>query len=521
LASHIMKDALLAYVKQVKARYEKVRGNESATKGSLIAPLFTLLGYDLADPLECVPEFKADFGKTRGKEPVDWAFFQNGQPIFLVEAKDAGTKLGGYDEQLGDYFAKQPEAKLKLGILTNGVAWRFFTDLIHPNIMDKEPFVIWDVLSDDQPPFDFLRLLQKLQFKTELVRTFAQRQHDLNFLVNELDKLLEPSDEFTRLAIANREGRNPMPNVVESWKSLVARAIGEWAKQRRLADVLNPSPGIKTAGHVPRTEEGTNQGVGGSKLADLIAAGILKAPLKLSRKYKGQLVEAELLADGSIVIHGTTYATCSAAAEAARKSVTGQTMTTNGWTFWQYRDVNGKRLCLDDARKACIKAKHGQDGPVVPGEQPKRYRLRKKFWAGLVSRPKVNARHANIAASEYSWIAAGSGVRGCPFTYSIGQNEGRVELYIDRGAGKKDENKRMFDWLQKHQNEIEQAFGGKLVWQRLDDKQGCRIAYTTTVGGWRSDELKWPGIQDAMIDAMIRLENALTPHLPKLNTEFA
>ena len=60
-----------------------------------------------------------------------------------------------------------------------------------------------------------------------------------------------------------------------------------------------------------------------------------------------------------------------------------------------------------------------------------------------------------------------------------------------------------------------------LSWRRLDDKQACRIAYTVTGGGWKSDESKWPAIQDAMIDAMIRLEKALTPHLAKLKTDLA
>ena len=55
--------------------------------------------------------------------------------------------------------------------------------------------------------------------------------------------------------------------------------------------------------------------------------------------------------------------------------------------------------------------------------------------------------------------------------------------------------------------------------QRLDDKQGCRVAYTVTSGGYRSDEAKWPEIQDAMIDAMVRLEKALNPHLAKLKVE--
>src|SRR5688572_21952582 len=44
---HAMKDALLAYVKRVQAVHDRVKGNEQATKQSLIGPLFTLLGYDL------------------------------------------------------------------------------------------------------------------------------------------------------------------------------------------------------------------------------------------------------------------------------------------------------------------------------------------------------------------------------------------------------------------------------------------------------------------------------------------
>src|SRR5207244_3875315 len=71
---------------------------------------------------------------------------------------------------------------------------------------------------------------------------FAQRQHQHNLLVNELARLLEPSAEFTRLAIANIETRNLTANVVDSWKPVVASAIGEWAKQRTLASVLRRSP---------------------------------------------------------------------------------------------------------------------------------------------------------------------------------------------------------------------------------------------------------------------------------------
>lgn len=235
-----MRDAIAAYVKRVKELAEHCRGNEQATKKSLIEPLFTCLGYDVTDPRECVPEHREDFGKNRSVKPVDYAFLKDGIPIFFVEAKQVERKLAGYDEQLGDYFAKAPCAKL--GILTSGCHWRFFTDLEHENVMDKRPFVEWLVLGEEPPPYDFLTLLQKAQYNAELMRTFAQRRRQQNLLVDELSRLLEPSPEFIRLAIRNIETRYLTPNVVDSWKPVLKAAIGEWAKQQRLSSVLGEVP---------------------------------------------------------------------------------------------------------------------------------------------------------------------------------------------------------------------------------------------------------------------------------------
>ncbi len=231
-----MREALASYVNRVKELADHVKGNEQATKHSLVGPLLTLLGYDLTDPRQCLPEYRVDFGKERSVKPIDWAFFQNGRPSFFVEVKEAGKKLAGYDEQLADYFAKAPEAKL--GILTNGIHWRFFTDMVNENVMDKEPFVQWDVLVDEQPPVDFLTVLQKSEYNSNLLRTFAQRTRQQNLLVQELARLLEPAPEFTKLAIARIETRNLTAAVVESWKPIVANAINEWARQRALASVL-------------------------------------------------------------------------------------------------------------------------------------------------------------------------------------------------------------------------------------------------------------------------------------------
>ncbi len=232
-----LKESLAVYTKRVKDLAEHVKGNEQATKQSLIGPLFSTLGYDMTDPRECLPEHRENFGANRSIKPIDWLFQQNGQPIFIVEAKEAGKKLTGYDEQLGDYFAKV--TSVKLGVLTNGVQWKFFTDYANENVMDRSPFVKWDVLSDETLPLEFLTLLQKSQFDPRLIRTFAQRNFQQNLLLAELTRLLEPSDEFVRLAISNIETRTMTAKVVDSWKPVLKNAIEEWTKQRMLTMVLS------------------------------------------------------------------------------------------------------------------------------------------------------------------------------------------------------------------------------------------------------------------------------------------
>lgn len=266
-----MRDAIDGYVRRVKELAEHVSGNEQATKQSLIGPFFTMLGYDLTDPRECLPEYRADFGKDRSTKPIDWGFKHSGAFAFFVEAKAVGKRLASYDEQLADYFAKDPN--VKLGILTNGTQWRFFTDVVNANVMDKDPFATWDIVADEPPPFDVLTILQKSQFNPELIRAYAQRQRAQNLLLSELTRLLEPSPEFTKLAVANIETRNLTAAVVDSWKPIVAGAISEWAKQRTLSGVLSAPP---SGGETPAQEAGSSASKIVTKQDELHAFEIVK-----------------------------------------------------------------------------------------------------------------------------------------------------------------------------------------------------------------------------------------------------
>ena len=119
-------------LKQFSKRVESLKDNiqtEEATKTSLIMPFFSLLGYDVFNPDEFIPEFTADVGIKKG-EKVDYAILQDGKPVILIEAKWIGEKLEKHDSQLFRYFAT---CKAKFAILTNGQYYRFYTDLEEPN----------------------------------------------------------------------------------------------------------------------------------------------------------------------------------------------------------------------------------------------------------------------------------------------------------------------------------------------------------------------------------------------------
>ena len=132
-------------LRQFSSRVEKIKDvitTEEATKNSLILPFFQLLGYDVFNPLEFVPEYTADVGTKKG-EKVDYAIIVDDEPAILIEAKWCGEPLDKHDSQLFRYFGT---TSAKFGILTNGVVYKFYTDLNEPNKMDLDPFLVFNIL---------------------------------------------------------------------------------------------------------------------------------------------------------------------------------------------------------------------------------------------------------------------------------------------------------------------------------------------------------------------------------------
>lgn len=152
------------------------------------------------------------------------------------------------------------------------------------------------------------------------------------------------------------------------------------------------------------------------------------------------------------------------------------------------------------------------------GEQKKelaeRHLLRMEFWKQLLERAKSRTQlHARIAPGTENWISASAGRSGIGYNYVIRMEDAQVEIYIDRGNA--EQNKQIFDALQEHKTEVETVFGEPLEWQRLDAKRACRVRCLLNEGGLQ-DQQRWDKIQDAMIEAMIRLERALKPQIQRI-----
>jgi hypothetical protein len=149
-------------------------------------------------------------------------------------------------------------------------------------------------------------------------------------------------------------------------------------------------------------------------------------------------------------------------------------------------------------------------------EMAERHSLRYEFWKSLLEKSKEKTNlHSNISPGIYSWIATGSGMRGLSFNYGVTYKYGQVELYIDRGKDCDTENKQIFDELHSHCTEIENDYGDKLRWERLDDRRASRISKRFDYAGLGDREM-WSKLQEDMINAMIRLENALKKHIKVL-----
>jgi len=148
-------------------------------------------------------------------------------------------------------------------------------------------------------------------------------------------------------------------------------------------------------------------------------------------------------------------------------------------------------------------------------ERVERHDLREAFWAALIERAKQRTKlHAAVSPNTDTWLSAGSGRSDIHYTYVLHQHDTDVELRIEGSdeAG----NHRIFRALEQDRAEIEAEFGGPLNWSLVGGRKKCAIRKNLPAGGYRDEESDWHVVQEAMIDTMVRLENAFKRYIAAL-----
>ena len=139
-----------------------------------------------------------------------------------------------------------------------------------------------------------------------------------------------------------------------------------------------------------------------------------------------------------------------------------------------------------------------------------------QFWAELLEKAAERTRlHADAEPVRERFVGTSAGIAGLSYNYFVGEHDAGVELLIDRGEDRRSENELAFNALQATEDAISYNFGSPLDWQRTEDSNARRVRYEIDVAGYADDEA-WPELQDQMIDAMIRLEKSLRPHISRM-----
>ncbi|WP_328306840.1 type I restriction endonuclease [Actinomycetospora sp. NBC_00405] len=205
---------------------------EEATKNAFVMPFISsVLGYDVFNPSEVVPEFTADVGTKKG-EKIDYALVQGGEVQILIEVKKIAEPLRvEHASQLFRYFAV---THARVAILTNGEVYEFYTDLDAPNRMDDKPFLVLDLAAVDSTLLPEVAKLTRESFDVDSVISAAG---ELKY-IGQIKRILaaefkNPSDELVRfLAAQVYSGRSFTQRVREQFSPLVGKATNQFINEQ-------------------------------------------------------------------------------------------------------------------------------------------------------------------------------------------------------------------------------------------------------------------------------------------------
>lgn len=289
------KDSILQLAERIGKQKEGVT-TEEATKNAFIMPLISALGYDVFNPFEVVPELDCDLVKKKG-EKIDYAIKRGEETILLIECKHCAQNLNLHDTQLKKYFVA---SNARFGVLTNGIEYRFYTDLEKQNIMDDKPFMVINMLDLSDGLIEQLKKFHKSYYDVDNILSTAQELKYTTQLRTVLsEEISKPSDEFVRHIAKKIYDGIVNQKVLEQFRPLVCKAFEDIINDRiseRLGLAIKSSGGASVV--QPQAEdEVKNEDVNGTSAlpSGVIAADDGKGIVTTQEEIEGYLIVKAIL----------------------------------------------------------------------------------------------------------------------------------------------------------------------------------------------------------------------------------
>jgi len=244
---------LSALSEKIKQQGKNIK-TEEATKTAFILPfIHTVLGYDVFNPEEVIPEFICDVGTKKG-EKIDYAITRNGEIQILFECKKIGEPLTlNHAGQLFRYFHV---TNARIAILTNGQVYQFYTDLDAPNRMDDKPFLVLDLLDIDDYAVPELLKITKSDFDVESIVSAAG---ELKY-VSQIKKVIAgqfqtPEDDFVKFLASRVYDGILTQKVREQFAELTKKATSQYLNDRINERLKSAMAGERVVTSVPESSD--------------------------------------------------------------------------------------------------------------------------------------------------------------------------------------------------------------------------------------------------------------------------
>ena len=236
--------ALEDEIKAIAGRIPTIKdrlATEEATKQSLVLPFLQALGYNVFDPTEVWHEFTADVGTKQG-EKVDYALMSGDAPVILIECKKVSDNLSA-DSKVSQLFRYFGTTQTRIGVLTNGVLYQFFSDLESPNVMGTSPFLEVDLEKLDVAALEQLGKFAKGFDVDETVEGASHLRY-----INGMKKALtqqfnQPEDDFVEWLGRRVYSGRMTQTAKDKFSQLTRRAFHEFVNDR-ITDTLRAAQSL-------------------------------------------------------------------------------------------------------------------------------------------------------------------------------------------------------------------------------------------------------------------------------------